>query len=98
MNKLRLLKKLDAEGLLERLNGDELRLLLYMIAICTDNGDGELHGDELKRIFGRHFTMKRLETLFTKLENLCAVRLTPCFMSCSEYDGFVMTYRIAFTK
>lgn len=96
MNRLRLLKRLNAEGLLDDLSGDELRLFLLMIANCRDNGEGELHGDAISRIFGRDFTKKQLDNLCTELKKLRAT--SSCFRSCAKHGGLVMTYRILFTE
>jgi hypothetical protein len=98
VNRFRLLKRLNTERLLEHLSGDELRLFLFMIANCKNNGEGELHGAELRRIFGRDFTMKRLNDLCAKLDKVLVARITYRFRSCTVYSGLVMTYRIVFTE
>lgn len=98
VDRLRLLKELNAEGLLEHLSRDELRLLLLMIANCKDNGEAELHGDEISRMFGRDVTMKRLNDLCMKLEKLHAAGMTSHFRFCATYDGHIIIYRFDFAE
>lgn len=91
MNRLLVVKILNADGLLERLSGGELRLFLLMIAKCGKKGEGELHGEEIRRFCGRGLTQRQLEGLCAKLE-----AMAPRLRFGAEYDGLVVTYYIRF--
>ena len=98
MDRLRLLKRINADGCSEHLNEDELRLLLYMIANCTAHGEGELLGNDIRRIFGRDLTMDVLDSLCTKLERLHGTQVPYRLSSLATHDNLVVTYRIVMVE
>jgi hypothetical protein len=97
VNKLRLLKKLNDEGIFERLTSEELRLYLIMIAESGNNGEGELCLERLSGTLGRKVSPARLARVCAALEQKGLLTLTtPCCHGTG--DSLRVSYRILCTN
>lgn len=96
MNKLRLLKKLNNEGLFECLTGEELHLFLLMIAGCNEHGEGEILSGQIRWIFGKNFPSERLNDICGQLEKKQLLLIISLHRHCAKRRGLVVAYRILF--
>lgn len=99
MNKLRLLKKLNDEGLFECLSSEELRIFLIMIAGSRENGEGEILPGQISWVFGKDFSSERLKEICAKLEEKRLILITtshPGRGAGLKSPGVI--YRILFTN
>ncbi|HEY3309216.1 MAG TPA: hypothetical protein VGJ93_12240 [Desulfuromonadaceae bacterium] len=96
MNKLRLLKKLNDEGLFECLTGEELHAFLIMIAWSRENGEGKILPGQIGRAFGRDFSPERFKGICAKLEEKHLVVITTS--QPRHGTGLGVTYRILFAS
>ena len=93
--KLRLLKKLNDEGLFERLTGEELRIFLIMIAGSRDNGEGEILPGQIGWAFGKDFSFESFKEICAKLEEKRLIVITTSLPEHgTSLNGLSVTYRI----
>ena len=99
MNKLRLLKKLNNEGLLECLTGEELRIFLIMIAGSRENGEGEILPGQICWAFSKEFSSERIMEICADLEEKRLVVITTSHPAHgASLNNLSVTYRIIFSR
>lgn len=99
MNKLRLLKKLNDEGLLECLTGEELRIFLIMIAGSRENGEGQILPGQISWAFSKEFSSERIMEICAELEEKRLVVITTSHLGHgTSLNNLNVTYRILFTN
>lgn len=94
MDKLRLLRQLNDNGLFACLTAEELRLFLLMIACSRENGDGEILLSRIRWIIGSDFNLERLNEISCALEKKHLIRITCRPISGARRHAPTLAYRI----
>jgi hypothetical protein len=95
MDRLDLLKELEKLVILRRLDTDEIRLYLLLLANCSGSRDGEIEYMSIKSAFGGVFSRSKLEKACRRLFNYKLITLTSIIpIGKSEVD-FTLSYIIS---
>lgn len=93
MDKLRILRSVDPSTL-RRLEADEIRLYLLLLASSRDSGEGEVGYDSLRQAFGPSFILEKVVKACRSLRRHGLIEAPYLLPDDSAEQDYVLRYKI----